>query len=119
MRCLERDQISERTVLALAHKRANRQRVSGMIPYGFRLAEDGVTAAEAPEEQTTVALVQEMRSRDYSTRRIGSELLRRGIRPRCGKHWHPKVIMDLCSGPQARSTRHRSSCPKTGHLGSA
>ena len=39
---LERDQISERTVLALAHKRAHWQRVSGMIAYGYRLAEDGV-----------------------------------------------------------------------------
>jgi DNA invertase Pin-like site-specific DNA recombinase len=93
---LERDQISERTVLALAHKRAQKQRVSGMIPYGYRLAEDGVTLAEAPEEQAAVALVQEMRTRGYSTRRIGSELLRLGIRPRCGTHWHPKVIMDLC-----------------------
>jgi DNA invertase Pin-like site-specific DNA recombinase len=93
---LERGQISERTMLALAHKRANGQRVSGMIPYGYRLADDGVTLAEAPEEQAAVAMVQQMRTRGYSTRRIGSELMRRGIRPRCGTHWHPKVIMCLC-----------------------
>jgi len=96
MRCLERDQIRERTVLALAHKRAQRQRVSGMIPYGFRLAEDGVTLAEAPEERDIVAMVQEMRSRAYSTRRFGRELLKLGIRPRWGTHWHPEVVMDLC-----------------------
>jgi hypothetical protein len=83
-------------VLALAHKRAKRQRVSGMIPYGFKLDEDGLTLTDAPEEQAAVAMVQEMRARGYSTRRIGSELLRQGIRPRCGTHWHPKVIMDLC-----------------------
>jgi hypothetical protein len=67
-----------------------------MIPYGYRLTEDGVTLADAPEEQATVALVHEMRERGYSARRIGGELLRLGIRPRSGTHWHPKVVIDLC-----------------------
>jgi hypothetical protein len=83
-------------MLALAHKRAQRQRVSGMIPHGYRLEADGVTLAEAPEERETVARVHAMRGLDYSTRRIGGELLRLGFRPRTGTHWHPKVIMDLC-----------------------
>ncbi len=39
---LERDQISERTCMALAHKRSKRQRVSGHIPYGSRLADDPI-----------------------------------------------------------------------------
>jgi hypothetical protein len=82
-------------VLALAHKRAQRQRVSGMIPYGCQLAEDGVTLAEASSEGATVQMIQLLPSRGYSTRRIWRELMRQGIRPRCGTHWHPKVIMDL------------------------
>lgn len=37
----ERDQISERTKAALSHKRALGQRISGRLPWGFRLAEPG------------------------------------------------------------------------------
>ena len=51
---LERDQISERTCIALAHKRSKRQRVSGHIPYGSRLAADGVNLVDEPEEQRAV-----------------------------------------------------------------
>jgi hypothetical protein len=83
-----------------------------MIPYGYRLADDGITLAEAPEEQTTVALVQEMRGRGYSTRRIGSELLRQGIRPRCGTHWHPKVVMDLCRREATAAAPPTACSPK-------
>jgi DNA invertase Pin-like site-specific DNA recombinase len=93
---LERDQISERTCLAMAHKRANRQRVSGPVPYGFRLAADGVRLLEAPAEQQGIQLIQRLRRQGYSTRQIGRELERRGLRPRSGWHWHPKVIMDVC-----------------------
>jgi hypothetical protein len=81
-----------------------------MIPYGYKLEEDGVSLAEAPEERETVARVQEMRSRGYSTRRIGKELLRQGIRPRCWTHWHPKVVMDLCRR-EAVSGRCRQERP--------
>jgi DNA invertase Pin-like site-specific DNA recombinase len=35
----ERDQVSERTRFALAHKKAKGERTGG-VPYGFRLAED-------------------------------------------------------------------------------
>lgn len=45
---LERDQISERTKAALAHKRAKGERVSGRIPYGYKLAEDQVTLVPDP-----------------------------------------------------------------------
>jgi len=44
---LERDQISERTRMELAHKKSKGQRVSGRIPYGSRLAADGVNLVDA------------------------------------------------------------------------
>jgi len=37
----ERDQISERTTMAMAHKRSQGQRISRHIPYGMQLATDG------------------------------------------------------------------------------
>jgi len=93
---LERDQISERTCMALAHKRANRQRVSGQIPYGYRLAEDGVGLLVEPKEQQAVEVIKRLRTTGSTTREIEKELQRLGLRPRNGWHWHPKVVMDLC-----------------------
>ena len=93
---LERDQISERTCMALAHKRAKRQRVSGQIPYGSRLAKDGVNLVDEPEEQRAVAIIKRLRAAGNTTREIEKELQRQGLRPRNGWHWHPKVVMDLC-----------------------
>ncbi len=58
---LERDQISERTCMALAHKRSKRQRVSGHIPYGSRLADDGVNLLDEPQEQRAVAVNAELK----------------------------------------------------------
>jgi DNA invertase Pin-like site-specific DNA recombinase len=93
---LERDQISERTCMALAHKRSKRQRVSGRIPYGYRLAEDGVNLVDEPQEQRAVAIIKRMRAAGSSTRGIDKELQRQGLQPRNGWHWHPKVLLDLC-----------------------
>jgi site-specific DNA recombinase len=93
---LERDQISERTRMALAHKRALGQRIGGRIPYGFKLADDGVKLLEEPGEQRALATIQQIRSAGGTTRDIEKELQRQGVRPRSGWHWHPKVLLDLC-----------------------
>ncbi len=93
---LERDQISERTCMALAHKRSKRQRVSGHIPYGSRLADDGVNLLDEPQEQRAVEVIRRLRAAGGTTREIEKELQRLGLRPRNGWHWHPKVILDLC-----------------------
>ncbi len=93
---LERDQISERTSMALAHKRSKGQRISGQIPYGFRLAEDGVNLLAEPREQRALEIMRRLRAAGASTRDIEKELQRLGLRPRNGWHWHPKVVLDLC-----------------------
>ena len=82
--------------MALAHKRSKRQRVSGQIPYGLRLAADGMNLVDEPQEQRAVAIIQRMRAAGGTTREIEKELQRLGYRPRNGWHWHPKVVMDLC-----------------------
>src|SRR5450631_3098191 len=76
---LERDQISERTCMALAHKRSKRQRVSGQIPYGSRLAPDGFNLVDEPEEQRAVAIIKRIRTAGGSTREIEKELQRQDL----------------------------------------
>ena len=69
----EKDQISERTKMAMAHKKSKSERV-GTIPYGFDLSSDGVTLTENAVEQATIKVIQELRSRGVSLRDIASEL---------------------------------------------
>jgi len=91
---LERDQISERTTMALAHLRKQHRRASGIVPYPFRI--NGELIEDDPTEMRTLVLIRHMHRNGFSTRRIGRELAKLGMSPRTGTHWHPKVVMDLC-----------------------
>ena len=79
----ERDQVSERTTAALAHKKAKGQRV-GTIPYGYRVGTDGATLEEDAREQETIALVRSLRREGFSLRAIRDELEARNIPNRNG-----------------------------------
>ena len=92
---LERDQISERTSLALAYKQRQGQRVSHRIPYGFDLAGDQVHLVDNAIEQETMVFIAGLRKRGWSTRRIIRELDRQEIAPKGDGRWHPSVIMQL------------------------
>ena len=94
---LERDLISERTTAALAHKRANSQRIGGHIPLGFDLHEDGVQLIENEDEQRVLERILELRRRGLSSRGIIARLDRDGLRPKHGGCWHPKVVLDICA----------------------
>jgi len=69
----EREIISERTKAALAHKRQAGERV-GQIPYGYRLAPDGVRIEADPEEQLVVARIRAWRASGHSLRGIVKQL---------------------------------------------
>ena len=69
----ERDQVSERTTAAMAHKKSKGERV-GKIPFGFDLAEDGVTLVENADELRAVELIRSLRTQGYSLRDIATEL---------------------------------------------
>jgi len=103
---LERDQISERTRMALAHKRSRSERISGIIPYGYRLADDGVALVVAPEEQRAIGQICSLRQEGLSTREIGRQLNLLGLYPRQGWDWHPKVVMDICRRVRAAAGAH-------------
>ena len=81
----ERDQISERTTMAMAHKRSQGHRISGQVPYGTRLASDGKMLEPEPSEQATIVQVKELRSAGLSIRKIVAELAQNGVVGRTGK----------------------------------
>ena len=79
----ERDLVSERTTLAMAHKRSNNERI-GKVPYGFDLLSDGTTLVENAEEQKVIGLISSLRMDGYSLRRIAAELSRRSVQTKSG-----------------------------------
>lgn len=87
----ERALIRARTRAALAAKKARGERV-GSVPYGYRLAADGVHLEPEPAEQEALALIRRYRELGLSLREIGERLEARGILPRSGKRWHPQTI---------------------------
>jgi DNA invertase Pin-like site-specific DNA recombinase len=90
----ERDQVSERTRLALSHKKANGMKTGGDVPFGFR-AEDGRLTPD-PAEQKALALIQRLHGKGYSLRKIAGELQRKGYHTRRGLNvWHPQTVKQI------------------------
>ena len=87
----ERDQISDRTRFALAHKRANKEKTGGDIPFGYYF--DGVHLVEDENEQKAIALIRDLRKKGYTLQAICWELQREGYRTRRGNlKWQPKTV---------------------------
>lgn len=80
----ERGLIRARTKAALAAKAARGER-TGEIPYGCRLAADGVRIEEDEAEQGVIAVVRELRAAGLSQRAIVRELGARGVVSRGGR----------------------------------
>ena len=90
----ERDQVSERTRLALSHKKANGEKTGGDVPFGFR-SEDGRLIPDLAE-QKALGLIQRLHGKGYSLRKIGRELERKGYRTRRGLAvWHPQTVKQI------------------------
>lgn len=87
----ERDQVSERTTLALAHKKANREKTGGDIPFGYTLI-DGLLVEDV-HEQKAIILIRDLRAKGYRLQAICDELEREGYRTRRGiSKWQPKTV---------------------------
>jgi site-specific DNA recombinase len=82
----EREAIGERTRDAMRHKKASAERV-GAIPFGYRMAADGVHLEADEAEQLVVGAIHELRRVGLSTRAIASTLNERGHRLRRGAEW--------------------------------
>ena len=91
----ERDLVSERTTVALAHKAHRGERV-GEIPFGGSLATDGVKLAENPGEQAILADIRELRTDGWTYRAIAGELTRRGVLTKKGKtRWTHQTVASI------------------------
>lgn len=95
----ERDQVSERTRLALAHKRANGEKTGGNVPFGYML-KDGHLVPYT-KEQKAIALIRDLHAKGYSLRAIARELEAHGYRTKTGrKHWNPKTVAAIIEREQ-------------------
>lgn len=74
----EREVIKARTRAALGVKKARGER-TGELPYGFRIAPDGVHVETDEAEQGVLAVVRELRAAGLSQRKIAAALTTRGL----------------------------------------
>jgi DNA invertase Pin-like site-specific DNA recombinase len=87
----EREAIGERTATAMKHKASKGERV-GAIPYGFALADDGVTLVEVEAEQAVMAEARTLRAAGLSLRTVAAELARRGFVARAGRAFNAEQV---------------------------
>ena len=83
----ERDVISERTSMAMAHMRTSGRYTGGFEPYGYRCVEGTLQAI--PEETDIIQRIHQLREEGQSLRSIGRCLWDQGITTRMGKAFLP------------------------------
>ncbi len=81
---MERNLTRERTRSAMAVKRGNGQRI-GTVPYGYDLAEDGLTLIPNDSEQAVISDIRSWRAAGWTLERIADELTARAVRTKTGK----------------------------------
>jgi len=86
----ERALIRSRTAAALAVKRSRGER-TGQIPYGYRLAADGVHLETDPDEQAICEQIGELRSLGLSLAQIAERLNGASV-PARGARWYPMSV---------------------------
>jgi hypothetical protein len=82
------------TKTALAVKKGRGER-TGSVPYGSRLAADGVHLEPDPDGLKAIVLARQLRSEGLSLRAIGARLTAAGCTPRGGAGWNPNTIARL------------------------
>lgn len=90
----ERDQISDRTRFALAHKKANGEKTGGDCPFGYRVRK-GKLYLHA-EEQKAVRLILNLAGKGLTLRGICRKLEAAGIARKNGsRSWHPQAVLRI------------------------
>ena len=91
----ERDQISERTSTAMAHKKSKGERV-GTIPFGFTLLNDGKTLVEDKKEQGIIELLELLRESGLSYGKISDILNRKSVpTKKIGAKWQGTTVRNI------------------------
>lgn len=91
----ERLLIGARTKAALKAKSRRGERVSGIIPFGFRLGDDCKTLVSHADEQQTLALIRTLRASGASLRAVADQLNAAGSTTRTGTAWRFEYVRNL------------------------
>jgi site-specific DNA recombinase len=89
---MERGLIRDRTKAAMNHKRRNGERISRLIPFGFRLESDGKTLVPDPIEQAALGEMRDMRLAGLSYRDIAARLNTAGVKSKEGRPWQNNSV---------------------------
>lgn len=90
----EREAIGEHTSAAMQHLKAQGKRI-GHIPFGSRLAADGIHLEQDPTEQTALGIISTWQQQRLSLRAIATELNTRGMLNR-GHPWNHVSVLRVC-----------------------
>ena len=80
---------------AMDHKRGKSERISGRIPYGFRLADDGKSLIADEAEKEVVDTILAMRARGFKLRQIVAALNLMGAPTKGGNPWQLSTVHTL------------------------
>jgi DNA invertase Pin-like site-specific DNA recombinase len=92
----ERNLVSERTTMALQHKKSKGERV-GQIPYGSSVADDGVLLVSDDYQQRVITFVKNCKRKGLSIRATVTELTNKGYKPQ-GAKWHRTTVARILQG---------------------
>src|SRR5262245_25874506 len=93
----ERDQVSERTTMALQYKKAQGEKLGGRMPYGRQLAADGIHLEENASEQAVIRVARELHQAGLASRKIAARLAEQGMYSRNGSVFAPSAIIAMVS----------------------
>ncbi len=94
---LERDLISERTKMALDHKRANGEYTGGKPPFGFTVSGvDRLSLIVDRDEQRVIGMIRHMHSHGQNAASI-ARTLNGAFVPCRGSAWHAKSVARILS----------------------
>ena len=89
---LERDQVSERTVAAMSYMRRQGRRISGYLPFGFRLNPDGETLVEDAAEMRVLKRIRASHRGGDSYNAIAVTLNKNKVKPKAGARWYAASV---------------------------
>jgi hypothetical protein len=93
--------IAALTSRSLQHKRSRGELVGG-VPYGFRVAADGVALEADAGEQEVITVARELvcGRRGLSLNKAATELTARGYAPRSGGQWYPQQVKRMVAASE-------------------
>jgi site-specific DNA recombinase len=99
----EREAIGERTRDAMHLKQTKGERV-GNVPFGYRLAADGVHLEDEPIEQHSLTRLRALQAAGHSQRQIAELLNAEGLATRTGSPWRHQYVANLLRTAAASCT---------------